>query len=298
MNSYKLIAMDVDDTLLDKELRVSPRVNAIINRLQTEGIVVTLATGRMFRSTRPIARQLGLDIPLITYQGALVKNCISGEVLLHQPLPLEQALAVIQLGRQEGLHINLYLEDQLYYEQVTKEGEAYAKLADVPVCLVPDLAEFLLARAREARREQVEPAEQGKSVGQAEQAEQAAQAAFGPTKMLLIGEEAHLDNLLDRARSQFGDTVHVTKSKPIFLEFTNAGANKGTALAELARVYGIKREEIMAFGDSYNDLEMLEYAGMGVAMGNARPALKEIADYITKGNDEDGVAEAIEKFCF
>ncbi|HEX3031118.1 MAG TPA: Cof-type HAD-IIB family hydrolase [Bacillota bacterium] len=268
MKSYKLIAMDVDDTLLDNQLHISPRVNRLINRLQAEGVVVTLATGRMFRSTLPLAKELGLDIPLITYQGALVKNCISGEVLLHRPLSKERAIEVIRLGREQGLHINLYLNDQLYYEQVSKAGEAYARLADVPVCLVPDLAEFLVSQEE------------------------------GPTKMLLIGEEQHLDNLLESTKSYFGGEVHVTKSKPIFLEFTNPTANKGTALAELAQQYGVTREEIMAFGDSYNDLEMLEYAGMGVAMGNARPALKEIADYITKGNDEDGVAEAIERFCF
>lgn len=264
MSRYKLIAIDLDDTLLDSQLKISPRVKTLIQQLREKGIVVTLATGRMYLSSRPIAIELGLDLPLITYQGALVKNCISGETLLHQTLAVEYAREIIGLAREKGLHINLYLDDQLYMEKLTVDGEAYARLAGIPVCLVPDLA--------------VLPG--------------------NPTKVLLIGEEPYLDKLQVVLKGHYDNKIHITKSKPNFLEFTNPQANKGTALAELAKYYGFSRSETMAIGDSFNDLEMLEYAGLGVAMGNACREIKDRADYVTVTNDEDGVAEALQKFCF
>ncbi|MHB1167151.1 MAG: Cof-type HAD-IIB family hydrolase [Carboxydocellales bacterium] len=264
MNRYKLIAIDLDDTLLNSQLKISPRSKALIQQLRAQGVVVTLSTGRMFLSSRPIAMELALDIPLITYQGALVKNCLSGETLIHRTLAIEYSREIINIAREKQFHLNLYLEDQLYMEELSPEGEAYARLAGVPVCLVPDLT--LLTGE--------------------------------PTKLLLIGEETSLDQLQAVLKPHFAGTVHITKSKPYFLEFTHPLANKGDALAELAKHYGIAQEETMAIGDSFNDLEMLAYAGLGVAMGNARQEIKDRADYVTATNEQDGVAEALQKFCF
>ncbi len=285
MSRYRLIAVDLDDTLLDNQLKISPRVKGLIQELRGRGVVVTLATGRMFRSSRPIALELGLDLPLITYQGALVKNCFSGEVLLHRTLAVEYALEIIGLAREKGLHINLYLNDELYVERLSPAGEAYARLAGVPVCLVPDLT-GLLASENAVDENPVEvklPHANGR---------------IGPTKVLLIGDEQYLDNLQAVLKPHYGARVHITKSKPNFLEFTHPLANKGAALAELAKYYGVSRAETMAIGDSFNDLEMLEYAGLGVAMGNARQEIKARAGYVTAANDEDGVAEALQRFCF
>lgn len=288
MSRYKLIAIDLDDTLLDSQLKISPRVKALIQELRARGVVVTLATGRMFRSSRPIARELGLDLPLITYQGALVKNCLSDEILVHRTLEKEYAREIIGLAREKELHVNLYLDDELYVEGLSPEGEAYARLAGVPVCLVPDLAGLLTGRKRESRADE-NGAGKSKVVGK---------GPAGPTKLLLIGDEQYLDKLQAVLKPHYGEKVHITKSKPHFLEFTHPLANKGAALAELAKYYGVSREETMAIGDSFNDLEMLEYAGLGVAMGNARREIQARADYVTAANDEDGVAEALQRFCF
>ncbi|RYD07145.1 hypothetical protein N752_00755 [Desulforamulus aquiferis] len=117
-----------------------------------------------------------------------------------------------------------------------------------------------------------------------------------PTKVLVVGDEALLDNLWREMAQHFGESLHITKSKPHFLELSHPQATKGHALDMLAKGWGLNREQVIAIGDSYNDLEMIEYAGLGVIMGNARQDVKDKADYVTNSNEEDGVAEVIKKF--
>jgi len=260
---YRLIATDLDDTLLNNEEAVTPRTREVIRQAQMMGVQVTLATGRMYRSARPYALDLGIDLPLITYQGALVKTSGSGEVLSHHTVPLELAREVIDDGVRCGLTVNLYVDDQLYVSQLTEEARRYARKVRVAAEVVGDLRHFLQAE---------------------------------PTKLLFIGGEEELDLLWRQEEEKFGQQLFITKSKPHFLEFTHPQATKGWGLAIVAQRLGIRREEIIAFGDSFNDLDLLRGAGFGVAMGNARPELKAAADYVTDTNEADGVAAAIEKF--
>jgi Cof subfamily protein (haloacid dehalogenase superfamily) len=121
-------------------------------------------------------------------------------------------------------------------------------------------------------------------------------AILGSTKMLIIDEPETLDRLADELRTVFGSSLHITKSKPHYLEFLHPEATKGHALSYLAKHYRIPQEQTMAIGDSWNDHEMIQVAGLGVAMGNAVASLKQIADYITRSNNEEGVREVIEQF--
>lgn len=266
MNQYKLLAVDLDDTLLNTGLQVPERSRQAILAAREAGVRVTLATGRMFRSALPFARELGMEEYLITYQGALVRHAVTGEVLFHRPVPLELALEVIELVDRYGYHINVYLDDNLYVARHTRESEQYGTFARIPVEAVGDLAAFLKERA-----------------GQ-------------PTKILVIAREQLLDRLAREARPRFGEHLHITKSKPNYLEFSHPLANKGDALAAIARHYGLEREQVIAVGDSYNDIEMIDYAGLGVVVGNARREIKERAGYVCRSNDECGVAEVVEKF--
>ncbi len=266
MSNIKLVAIDLDDTLLRDDLTISERTRAVLKRVRKMGIAVTLATGRMFPSARPYAEMLGFDIPLITYQGALVKNALSGEVVYHRPLSPEVARRVIAFGREKKMQVNFYLNDRLYVERITPQGEHYASLAGVPFDRVSDLEELLVQGA--------------------------------PMKLLMIEEEPVIDSyftelreILDAERLE----AHLTKSKPLYLEVSHPDATKGVALRELAGWMKVKREEVMAFGDSFNDLEMLEFAGIGVAVANARPEVRRRARYVTSSNNDDGVAEALEK---
>lgn len=260
---YQLIAIDLDDTLLRDDLTISRANKRAITEAVKRNKLVIISTGRMFKSALPFAQELGLHHPIISYQGALVKTADTGQVLVERPVPLELAQEVLHIGYARGIHINVYLNDTLFVDGITEEGIGYANLARVELNPVGDLRRFLTA---------------------------------DPTKLLFIGEPAHLDKLLTECREKFAGRLYVTKSKPHFLEFMHPQANKGGALEELGRIFGIAREEMIAVGDSYNDLDMIEYAGLGVVMGNARDEVKKVADYVTLDNEADGVAHVIEKF--
>ncbi|GBF35531.1 Cof-like hydrolase [Desulfocucumis palustris] len=258
--------MDLDDTLLDKQLRIGDADREAIGRAQKAGVKVVLATGRMYRATLPYITELGLDTPAISYQGALVKKPDSGETLTHYPVPGDMAMKIIRAIKPYGYHINLYKDDDLLIAGESPESRLYVSVAGVKPIEVGDLEEFLLKER------------------------------FDPTKVLAVAEEEQLDGISPELKSLFGEKLHITKSKPHFLEFSHPLANKGHALAMVAEYYGISREEIIAVGDSYNDLEMLDYAGLGVAVGNARDEIKDRADYVTLANTEGGVAHVIQRF--
>lgn len=263
MPRFKLIAVDLDDTLLPEDLRLTDRVKKTIAAVRDAGVQFTLSTGRMYRSAVPYARELGIDIPLITYQGALVKNSLSGEVLLYRPLSLQYAREIVARVHQLGYHLNGYLDDRLLVEHDTPEGRRYSRISGVKAEVVGDFLEFF-------KRD--------------------------PIKMLAISEEPLLDELSAELVPLYEGKVHIAKSKPFFLEFSHPKATKGEALSCLAGRFGINRDEIMAIGDSYNDLEMLDYAGLGVVVANAREDIKQRADYVTTAPYSDGVVEALEKF--
>jgi len=266
MQRIKLVAVDLDDTLLRDDLTISEHTQEILRRVRESGVVVTISTGRMLPSARPYAEQLGFDVPIITYQGALVKSVFSGEVIYECPLNEDVARLVIQYGRKKGIHVNFYLEDKLYVERVTPVGEHYERLAGVPFTRVSDLEELLEAGL--------------------------------PYKLLLIQEEQLIGQSLQELREilqKEGLDAHLTISKPTYLEVNHTQATKGTALKKLADWLGVSREEVMACGDSFNDLEMLDFAGCSVAVANAYPEVRSKAKYITASNNEDGVAQALEK---
>jgi Cof subfamily protein (haloacid dehalogenase superfamily) len=214
----------------------------------------------MFTSALPFARDLKLDLPLITYQGALVKY-VDGRVVYHKPLSMEIAKRVIDFLIPYKYHINIYVNDELCMESQSPEGRHYAGISRVPINFVEHIHHALIDE---------------------------------PTKILIIAKEQEVDDLAVDLRHAFGGQVNITKSKPYFLEIGNREATKGLALAELAQSLKIDSSQVMAIGDSWNDLDMLEYAGIGVAMENAMPDVKKVAQYVTRSNDDEGVAEAIE----
>jgi Cof subfamily protein (haloacid dehalogenase superfamily) len=263
--SIKLVAIDLDDTLLDSGLKISDSCLQVIRQVQQKGILVTLATGRMYPSALTYARQLKVDVPLITYQGALVKNSLSEEILYYRPLSPQPATEIIDFFRQTGVHYHSYLEDQICMEALTREGRYYAKIAGIEPVLVDDLMDI---------------GSSGKAM-----------------KIMAVTEDKELLGDMERElKDKYGDSLNITPSKPIFLEIMAREANKADALRVVAAHYQIEQNEVMAIGDSYNDIEMIEWAGVGVAMGNAREDVKKAADFVTRSNDKEGVAEALRKF--
>ncbi|HHU29671.1 MAG: Cof-type HAD-IIB family hydrolase [Bacillota bacterium] len=261
--NIKLLALDLDDTLLDENSRISDVNRAAIQRAAKEGILVTLATGRMFCSALPYARQLQIDLPLITYHGALIRMADSRETLLHIPVPLDLAREAAAIAEEKGLHINVYINDRLYVAEENEFSRYYQSIAGVEVEAVGRISTFL----REA-----------------------------PTKITIINREGTLLKLRDFLLQRFGSSLAINLSKPDFLEITDRSATKGRALQFLAEMHRIPREQVAAIGDSYNDLDMLQYAGIGVAVANARQEIKEAASIVTESNLNNGVAVFINDY--
>ena len=261
--AIKLLAIDLDYTLLDNEVKVPKRAEEAIRAAVSLGAMVTLASGRMYKATLPFAEALDLDVPLITYNGALIKTSRSKEVYHFLPVPLGLAIEVLRYAKEQGLHANVYLDDEIYVDEMNWRVREYAERAKVTPFLVEDLLEFV-------DRE--------------------------PTKLLLLVDEEVIDSHVEALGKRFFGRLRVSKSMPTYIELTNWGASKGQALSVLAGRLGIRREEVMAIGDSGNDMDMLEYAGLGVAVANAYDFVKARADFVTAGEDGEGVAEAIEAF--
>ena len=261
--TIKLVAMDLDDTLLDSRLQISGQTTRMLRQVVERGTKITLATGRMFRSARRYAVELGMDVPLITYQGALVKNAFSDEILFHRKMPGDMVTPVVNTAREAGLHYQVYFDDNLYMESLTREGQAYAELAGVTPVVDKDLPTRLTYEE--------------------------------PTKLIIINHNLPvLQQMETQLQQRFAKQLYITRSKPHYLEFMNKEATKGRALQAVSEYFSIDRQAVMAIGDSYNDIEMLKWAGVGVAVGNAPPEVKQYADYVTVSNDEDGVAAALQ----
>lgn len=263
MKKYKLIAADLDDTLLNDKLQVSEENKIAIKKAQEMGTTFTIATGRMFRSAYPIAKELDIKGPIISYQGAYIKNVENGEVLVEYAVPIELAKEVIKTGYDAGVHINLYINDKLYVDSVTSEGIMYSNQAKVDLNPVGNLLDFINC---------------------------------APTKIIYIADSEILNTLQNKLQEKYGKSLYITKSKPYYLEFLHPHASKGYALKKLAEEMGIARDEIICFGDSYNDIDMIEFAGLGVAMGNAPEDIKKIADSVADTNNNNGVAKFLSKY--
>ncbi|MDQ1911789.1 Cof-type HAD-IIB family hydrolase [Paenibacillus sp. GD4] len=260
---YKMLAIDIDDTLINDEKQILPGTKQALAEAIAKGVTVTLATGRMYASAKQLAAQLGLNVPLITYQGSLVKNLFDEKVLYERTVPLEAARYIYDYCERNGLHLQAYHDDILYVKEDNHKARDYAALSKIPYTVYPNFEELI-----------------GKP----------------STKLLMIDDPARLDEVAAELRAALNGQVHITKSKPHFLEVVHSEGTKGHALDYLAGMFGYDLSEVIAIGDSWNDREMLEVAGLGVAMGNAVDSLKEIADYVTFSNNDEGVKHVVEKF--
>lgn len=262
MTRPKLIAVDVDDTLLEADLSLSDETVAALAQAQQAGVKVVLATGRMYQSALPIAQKLGLDGYLITYNGGLIRH-VHGQTLWHKPVPAEYAKALIDVAEREDLRLNLYLDDNLVVDGIDERVEYYLHIAQVEPIVVDDLAEAL-------DKEE-------------------------PTKCLLVGDAEQVAGIVPELQADFPE-LQIARSKPRFIEVTRRGIRKEVALAAVAESYSISMAEVMAIGDGDNDATMLQTAGIGVAVANASDKAKAAAAVVTSGERGSGVREAVQRY--
>lgn len=259
----KLITFDLDGTLLDAEHKVHEKTIEAVEAIRKKGIKTLVATGRMYVSAKPHIDKLEMKDPVITYNGALVMNPLEDKELYHSPIPFPIAKKISKKVEKCNYYLQAFLDDTLYVAEKNDYTKKYEHIAGVVAQTVGSINEFM---------------------------------DKGPTKMLIIEEdEAVQVDIRNFLLSNFAEDIEVSASYPSFIEITKKGISKVEPLKKLAAQYNIKREEIMVFGDGLNDLTMVEWAGIGIAMENAHPRLRESADDIAHNHGELGVARYLKK---
>jgi len=263
-----VVAADLDGTLLpmrlDETNRLSPLTVAAVDRLAGMGIPTILVTGRMFRSAAAFAKELGLTGPVAAYQGALIRDVRTSDLIHHDPVPLALARDVLRFVESElpASTLHVYVDDRLYVAEWNEHVERYERLSGMKAHIVGSLSGHLQ-----------DPA----------------------TKIGVGGDPAELDRLLDRLRVHFDTRLGALKTWPFFLEMTSPTATKARALQVLGARMGFTADQVLAFGDSYNDADMLAWAGTGVAMGGAPAEVVAAADVTCEPVDDDGFARYLSR---
>ncbi len=259
----RLLAVDLDGTLLTSTRSIPAGVVEAVAAAQARGVRVTVATGRIWPSAEPYVLGVGADPPTILYNGGMVYDFRTGAVLRRVPLAYDHARAVLELLRNfPQVQPHLYVGDQVYIGRSNALSDYYQQKNGISVAEVGDLLAFL-------------PGD--------------------PMKILIVGERDALVVVHD-AIAALPLPIHTVYSEETYLEVLPSGSSKGAALEFMAETLEIPPSAIVAVGDNLNDLEMIQFAGVGVAMGNADEALQRHADYVTRTNDEEGVRDVIERF--
>lgn len=262
----KLFVSDIDGTLLVEGKKISARNIASVKKMVDAGITVTVATGRMYRAALPIAHELNVNVPIITYNGALIKS-VDGEIIHAEYIPENLVTEIVNFYEERGWYLQNYSEDNLYYAEYNDYTKFYETNQKV----------------------------QGTAIGWDGMKEK----NFHVCKLLSIADnETQTLQRMAELKKVFGDKIGVTKSTPIFTEIICPGVSKAAAVKILAEKLNIPRAEVMAIGDSDNDLPMLKAAGISVAMGNGTDEVKRSCDFITTPCEDDGFTYAVENFVF
>lgn len=259
--TIKLVATDIDGTILGYTEDFHQSVIDYIQELDNNGIKVVLVTGRMHKSAQKIADKLGLKTPIVSYQGALVRN--KEQVLYERYIPNETSQRILKWALKQDIHINLYMNDDLYVEKENDFTRKYASHQHIPfnVCPFENLK------------------------------------IDNVNKILMIdyNDAQKVTRVAEQLQKDFPE-LYIVKSTDFFCEVCHKEATKGDGLKCIQDFYGIKKEEILAIGDHNNDLELLMSGGIKVAMGNATEQLKSIADFVTDTVDNDGFIKAVERY--
>jgi Cof subfamily protein (haloacid dehalogenase superfamily) len=259
----KLIAVDLDGTLVGPDNSVSPENIAAIRRAVRRGALVVIVSGRPYVSVDGVARSVGLTrVPLVAFNGAVIRWPNGGAVLRRCCVPADLASEVVQECQREKLHLHYYLGDQLYVSQYNHWARVYCERNAMSCREVRDMGRF-----------------SGKE----------------PVKLLVVDRPERIQELLELYQRRWQDRLYVTRSMREYLEFLSPKVSKGRALDWLIEFYDLRREGIMAIGDSLNDLPLLEHAGHPVAMPGSDEQLQRIARFVPP-EQSTGVAAAIDWF--
>ena len=265
----RLVALDLDGTLVGDDLRIRSRTVAAVRAAVEAGVAVAIVTGRMTSSALPYARELGLRVPIVGMQGALIREMPAagaqglGRLLYHRPLPASVVHDALAWCRDHGLDPHLNHLERMVIPAAHSRAAEYVRFNLGRVAVVPDLDAWV--------RHPV-------------------------TKVISVGNPPTPTRLLPDARADFAGRAEATVSHPMFLEFVAPGVSKGAAVGWLARRLGIDLRDTLAIGDQLNDLEMIAEVGFGVAMPHGPADLRAMANLVAPPFEEDGAAQVIEAY--
>ncbi len=263
---YKLIALDIDGTIRTLDTPISDRTRKAVADAREAGAVVTLATGRTFRSAARNSAELDIDAPIAAAQGAYIAHSVSGETLRHHTLTEEMTLGALDAletssSTADGMQLVGYHSDGIYVSRLSEWAAAYGQRNSMTVHVVGDLRRV---------------------------------AGIGLTRLVVVGDDDRIATLERRLKSQLSEQLLVTRSLPHFCEILHPDGGKDSALAWMCDYHGIERSQTMAFGNGYNDVQMLDWAGLGIAIGDGVPEALAVADRIAPPLEEHGVAQLLE----
>ena len=261
--AYRLLALDMDGTLLNSRGELSAGNRRVIADALAAGVQVTISTGRSLQGALWCARELVLTCPLIVYNGGMLADPMGGEILYSKEMLPSDAMLAMEEGVKHGVTLCIWSKGRLYGYPLNKRTADYVRFSGVEPLPVESLEEL---------------------------------ARQGVTKVLWYGTKEEIPGFWGEMKQKPFANTHLCPSQPMFLEFFHGEVSKAAALSKLGELLHIPREEMIAMGDGANDLELIAYAGLGIAMGNATEAVKKKAPAVTKTNDEDGVAAVIEKY--
>ncbi len=263
---YKLIALDMDGTLLREDKTISKETHRAIQRARAKGVKVVLTTGRPIDGVKSYLKELNLvndDDYAIAYNGALIQNTKTKEVIAQTLMTLEDLDYLYKLSQELKVNIHALTDYSCITPKWSKYSQVEADINNIPL-------EFVDFNNIDKNTTIV--------------------------KIMFIDEPEYLSKVIDRLPKEVYEKYSVLRSAPYFLEFLDKNVNKGAGVGLLANKLGIKPEEVICVGDAGNDIHMIQFAGLGVAMGNAFTEVKAVADYVTLSNEENGVAHVIDRF--
>lgn len=267
MKKYKLLVLDIDGTLTNSKKEITPATLNALLHLQEQGVKVVLASGRPTAGVRPLAKQLKLEeygSYILSYNGAKIINCKTEEVIYQNVIPGHFIPKLYDAALRHNVGIITYEEDCVIAgTKMDPYIELEAKINHIPVTEVDNFPEHI---------------------------------TFDVNKCLMTGEGSYLAVVEEKMKDEFGAALNIYRSEPFFLEIMPKHIDKAYSLGNLLNHLNLSKDEMICCGDGYNDLSMIEYAGLGVAMANAQEKVRKAADYITLSNDEDGIVHVIEKF--
>lgn len=265
---YKMIALDLDGTLTNSEKIITPETKEALFAYQKKGGRVILASGRPTQGIVPLAEELHLADNhgyILAFNGSRIMDCETGEVLFNQTLQMDQVEKIHRLAQENEINVLSYEGDTIYTEQEDPYAKIEQQITKMNMVVVPNLSKAV---------------------------------TMPVNKCLMTGEPAKVATVEEIVKEAMSDEIEVYRSQDFFLELVPKNVDKAASLSFLLSRLQLTRNDLIACGDGFNDLSMIQYAGLGVAMENAHHDIRKAADFVTRSNDEDGVAHVLEKFVF